>query len=83
VFSDYYSATPEPAFANIKLWSGLGSAIAFFLFPLISRDAMVIICGITTVGGYAGYLLSHVVHRFEKRKKAGLVDSDAKAPLLS
>eukprot|EP00958_Prasinococcus_capsulatus_P014813 scaffold1558_cov403-Prasinococcus_capsulatus_cf.AAC.44 len=34
-------AMKQPAFANIKLWSGLGSAIAFFLFPLISRDAMV------------------------------------------
>eukprot|EP01083_Nonionella_stella_P142809 442528_1 len=36
VFGKFFRTELEPAFGNLKLWSGLSTAVAFFLFPSLS-----------------------------------------------
>ncbi len=44
VFADAFPHCPAAAFANVELQSGGATALAFFLFPVLSPLAQVTIC---------------------------------------
>eukprot|EP01059_Diplonema_ambulator_P026163 TRINITY_DN4336_c0_g1_i1.p1 TRINITY_DN4336_c0_g1~~TRINITY_DN4336_c0_g1_i1.p1 ORF type:complete len:429 (+),score=67.95 TRINITY_DN4336_c0_g1_i1:352-1638(+) len=56
VFSDYWHAHPLPAFANLKLHSGLASALGFALFPRASQPTPAILCLCASIIGVVCYL---------------------------
>lgn len=48
---DYFAPnqTSEGAFANWVLWDGLSQAIGLFTFPMLSSNAMILICAIALI----------------------------------
>lgn len=64
LFGAYWPSNPQAAYANLKLHSGLASAIAFFLFPRLSAKEASICCLATVACGIVGYITTSVlVHR--------------------
>eukprot|EP01064_Diplonema_japonicum_P032278 TRINITY_DN6015_c0_g1_i1.p1 TRINITY_DN6015_c0_g1~~TRINITY_DN6015_c0_g1_i1.p1 ORF type:complete len:437 (+),score=95.42 TRINITY_DN6015_c0_g1_i1:524-1834(+) len=76
VFSDYWHAAPLPAFANLKLHSGLASSFGYALFPHIASPVPEVLCLIFSVVGVLCYLatLLHVIP--ERVPVTGPDDSD-------
>eukprot|EP00958_Prasinococcus_capsulatus_P025196 scaffold4147_cov412-Prasinococcus_capsulatus_cf.AAC.3 len=56
VHSDFFTNNPAPAFANLKLWSGLASAFAFFVFPSLEDAVLVPMCLSVVLLGLVCYL---------------------------
>lgn len=63
LFSEYWSSVPEVAFANLKFHSGLSSAIAFYILPVVPglwwRS---LVCFVTVIFGVTTYMACHWVH---------------------
>lgn len=69
IFADYWQATPA-AYANLKLHSGLASAIAFFTFPLMGDRHIGLVCAGTVAIGIVTYLMAHAIHCRETHSHA-------------
>ncbi|KNC80605.1 hypothetical protein SARC_07041 [Sphaeroforma arctica JP610] len=58
VFSEYFEDTPESAFGNLKFWSGISTAIAFYVYPYMTlMEVSWLIIAIQTAG-VVGYLVA-------------------------
>ena len=56
VFADVFPHCPAAAFANVELQSGGATALAFFLFPVLTPLVQVTICLVCAVLSIVGYL---------------------------
>jgi MFS family permease len=66
VFGEFFAIDREAAFANLKMWSGGATAIAYFLFPHISLHVQTAILISFLCVGIVGYALANWLHEREK-----------------
>eukprot|EP00619_Florenciella_sp_RCC1007_P005376 CAMPEP_0205907510 /NCGR_PEP_ID=MMETSP1325-20131115/2598_1 /ASSEMBLY_ACC=CAM_ASM_000708 /TAXON_ID=236786 /ORGANISM="Florenciella sp., Strain RCC1007" /LENGTH=468 /DNA_ID=CAMNT_0053273607 /DNA_START=55 /DNA_END=1461 /DNA_ORIENTATION=- len=69
VFADFFPDTPQAAFANIVLQSGLASTIAFFVFPDMSPLQKEVTLGATAILGAICFLAATAIHKKEQSEE--------------
>jgi len=57
--SKYFPGNSSPAYANLKLWSGMSTAVFFFFGESIGIGNMLLILAITTGIGIASFLAAY------------------------
>lgn len=55
VFAEIFVADPQPAFANLKLHSGLATSVGFFMFPRMGAVLSGMTCALVAVAGGVSY----------------------------
>ena len=80
--ADVFRASPRPAFAHLKLTSGISSAVGFVLLPRLSLQAAALLCLGLVLLGLATFLRLHVLllaqlPRTFSRSAAGLLPHGA------
>ena len=68
-----------PAFAALKLHSGLASAIAFFVLPHVRPAAAAAACVLTALVGFAAYLGAEARARSAAARRRALQPAKAEA----
>lgn len=79
VFADFFPNDKEAAFANVIIQSGGSAAIAFFVFPYMSKEAKGIVCAVVALFSMFGIMASFSINRKDKARREAQL-SDKKAP---
>jgi len=61
-FGAFFVDDMEAAFSNLKLWSGVATALSFYLFPLVPPTIQLVILLIFEILGIIGYLIAEIIY---------------------
>mmetsp|Transcript_5575 Transcript_5575/g.7420 ORF Transcript_5575/g.7420 Transcript_5575/m.7420 type:complete len:460 (+) Transcript_5575:36-1415(+) len=72
--ADFFPNQKEAAFANVIITSGGASAVAFYIFPLLSKLTMGLIVAVCCLYGIIGIFMAFRIHRSEELEQYNKVD---------
>eukprot|EP01134_Creolimax_fragrantissima_P002952 CFRG2952T1 len=61
VFSEYFEDSPDSAFGNLKFWSGISTAVAFYVYPYMTMDEESYLIIAIQTAGLIGFFVASAI----------------------